>query len=322
MARALSILVAVIAVAAAGNVSRAQAGAGRDVPPPWRAPAGCPTAGEFLDYLGAAMGEPVGADQLVIEAVVERDGDRWRATIHDLDGGVRILRAPSCDELAHATALVMAMAHDADPVRTAPPVALPRVAAATPSRRAPAGDPEVTAEVDDASDAAAAPPPGRTLRLRATVDGDLGAFDGVAPGWGVAIELGHGHSATDVAVVETVVGDPATGGFSHAGYAVTGRRCRLGARGATRVGACAALEVESFDAWAFGAAPATGWALGSGFGVTGGVALAAGVELRADLSLIGRFVRPTFPSSAFDPSPVGPSPLSLRLGLAIQARLF
>lgn len=79
----------------------------------WTAPDTCPSRADVLEQLSKAV-DPKGKElpPLSAQAVVQQDGARWRLELTtELDGrkGVRQLESDSCDALARAASLVLAL---------------------------------------------------------------------------------------------------------------------------------------------------------------------------------------------------------------------
>jgi len=115
----------------------------------WSAPAECPSRAAVLGEVRAILeGGAASAHSVEAAATVERAGQRWRVALtirSDQGSGVRSLDADSCEALASAVALIVALA--VDPTRRAP-----ADAGAPPDAQAPA-----RASTD--ADAGAAPSP-------------------------------------------------------------------------------------------------------------------------------------------------------------------
>jgi hypothetical protein len=94
----------------------------------WQAPPGCSSRERVLEEVGRLTATPP-PEPLHARAVVTRGGNAYRVVI-ELDGaarGARALQAPSCDSVARATALIIALAIDpqAATVAVEPPVDAP-----------------------------------------------------------------------------------------------------------------------------------------------------------------------------------------------------
>ena len=107
----------------------------------WITPPGCSSRESVLQAVTRALGLRSNADVAAIRAraVVEARGPGWRVEL-STPGGERTLDADTCDQLADAVALILALA--SDPARAAaPPAAAPPAAAsvAPPGERGPPG---------------------------------------------------------------------------------------------------------------------------------------------------------------------------------------
>jgi hypothetical protein len=139
----------------------------------WTAPEGCPTADEFRARVAEDLGDAPAGDREV-RVDVERDGDVWRVRVTDGERA-RELAGASCDEVAEAGALVVAMLLREEP---APP---PRPRLARAVVRPP--PPRVVVQR-----------PPRTVSLRVTAAGaaDTGTLPAVAAGVRVGAAAGLG----------------------------------------------------------------------------------------------------------------------------------
>src|SRR4051794_18967271 len=103
--RAVALAVAVAAMFVAGRASA------EELRLSWRAPAGCPSAERVRDAALKNAGKD--AEPLDAEARVEH-GEQWRVTITTTRNGTpaaeRQLEAASCEALADATAVILAIA--------------------------------------------------------------------------------------------------------------------------------------------------------------------------------------------------------------------
>lgn len=114
-ARRLGLLGVGLAGSLAAQVARAETFV-------WNAPPGCPSHDEVERHLARiAQHGTSGAARIAVDV----EGPPWRATIRFVDGrerGTRRLEAATCEELAEAAALVMAVAIDRE---EAPPAPVP-----------------------------------------------------------------------------------------------------------------------------------------------------------------------------------------------------
>jgi hypothetical protein len=108
-------LAALVAGAALDVVVEARAGAAAPVDRTWSAPAGCPSGQDVRGEIDRLARMPPGrtAAPLSVDARVEPRGARWLLHLRTLREGLegeRELDADSCASLAHAAALVVALA--------------------------------------------------------------------------------------------------------------------------------------------------------------------------------------------------------------------
>ena len=123
----------------------------------WRAPAGCPSAAEVRAEIDQLLGEPIDESaraDLAVRAAVERR-EQWFVTLDTRSGGTdghRTLEAATCQGLASATALIVALMIDPDAVAAQaskakeaepapPPPPAPAAAPAVPAPGVPASPP-------------------------------------------------------------------------------------------------------------------------------------------------------------------------------------
>jgi len=110
----------------------------------WEAPATCPSASEVAERLAARVGDgPGDVDSTRGEALVAREGPRFVAMLvvtTDAGSTTRRLEADTCDTVADAAVLIVAMVHAE---RTAPTLPEPP-ANATPEPTAPTPPPATT----------------------------------------------------------------------------------------------------------------------------------------------------------------------------------
>ena len=144
-----------LALIASGPVPKARADDGSGFTFTWRAPEGCPAAsaveGEIDNLLGGRAVEHA-RDSLRVQATVEH-GAQWFVTLETESktaSGHRMIEAVTCQGLANATALIVALMIDPDavaarsgkaqaaeprPVPPAPPAPVPVPAAEAPAAR-------------------------------------------------------------------------------------------------------------------------------------------------------------------------------------------
>jgi hypothetical protein len=162
----------------------------------WKAPPGCPDRGEVEQRIVAILNRPVqvrDGEQLHVSAVVEEPQLRapWRVELV-IDNGRRranrSLRAASCDELANATALVVAIL--LEPSVEKPPAGN----AGAPTEAAPpTGTPSRAPEPTSAEPEGHSTPQqsgNRNAPVRVGVGTFVGAIDAMLPSWsgGVGVD--------------------------------------------------------------------------------------------------------------------------------------
>jgi hypothetical protein len=179
----------------------------------WDAPAGCPDRAYVERETDRLLGgRPRGGERrLEARAVALRLGpDRWRLRLRTESGGAvgrRVLDARTCQSLADAAALVIALGYDPDAVRAAAALTVPGGSGPEPTP-APASPPgsESPASLPTPSPSPAPspppPPPDRSPRPSPElVASPPAADDAPAPGWlvaaGAALDAG---ALPDVAV--------------------------------------------------------------------------------------------------------------------------
>lgn len=288
----------------------------------WTAPEGCPAGtrvvAEVDRLLGGAGARP--PKPLDVIATVTADASAGLNVHIETagEGGTRVreLHAASCDALADATALILALMIDPAAVTSAPP---PPAPPPPPPRPAPPAPP-------------APPPPSRhqpRFHVVAWVLADGGSLPGVsfAAEGGVAVSLGavrlEGGAAVFPVRAAVIPERPTTGGDISL---ITGSvgACYGVVRGAFEVGPCAAIELGRLHASGFGMTkPGEGNALWSA--ARPGVRLAwwpvarFGLALRADAAI--PFERPNFVLKNVGTVPVFRSgPAAGRLGVGAEVR--
>ena len=136
----------VLALATFGNARLVHADQAGTLTLSWQAPAGCPSrgqvSGEIARLLGGEIRVPQGGD-ITARAVVEH-GPTWSLAMDtELAGrpGRRSLEAASCQDLANAAALIVALMIDPDAVAAHATTPQPVAAPAPPAAEPPAMDP-------------------------------------------------------------------------------------------------------------------------------------------------------------------------------------
>lgn len=315
-------------------------------PADWRAPAECPDRAQVVEAVDRLLGRPVAPEDGVAlrGEVVAIDGGGFELTLGDASAP-RVLRADSCEVLAEAAALLVAMAIDPDAVAQAAPPE-PRPAAA-----------QAEAPVEDARPLAAAldvPRPGEpephrkaervladrtaegapssagALRIHAATG--VGMDAGTLPGVALALQLVAGLSIhrTRVELVGTYLPSRVARADNHATargavslLALGLRSCVAAVDGAVALGPCGGLEIGAMTAAGEGVstpgASTVPWASASaGAFVT--VPLAGWLALRADAAGVLAVTRPSFVIEGVDGTVHRPGAVAARLAVGAEAR--
>jgi hypothetical protein len=230
----------------------------------WSAPDACPTRADVIDriarLLGRAPDSPGGRAFSARADVTSPSPELFRVRVisHAADDveGERMLEASSCERIADATALVIALAIDPEAVASHSADAAPQP---TPPTRAPS-----LPQRPSPPPRAIAPAPSRTthgprLGVRASAALDIGALPAPSPGGAITIALILHRVRVELAgnawVTQRATGGPHSNSgadISLASGAVRG--CFAPLIGTFELAACVATHV--------------GWTWGTGFGVT------------------------------------------------------
>lgn len=302
----------------------------------WSAPAGCPSQARVIAevdrLLGASGARP--REPLQVTATVDEDPPgRFRVSLETAgEGGprVRVLHASSCQALADAAAVIIALAIDPAAVASAPEPPPPAAPPAPPPLPPP---PPPRPFVPPPRPRTAPPPPRDSVPLRfhvaAWVLGDIGSLPGVsfaaggALGLSIAswrIEAGAGAFPSRAAVIAN---RPTAGGDVSLILGSVGACRDILPKGRFEIAPCAGVELGRLHAAGFGISnPTSGDALWSAFKAGGLFAWAPmdrfALVLRLDV--VVPFARPSFVLDN-----VGPvfrsGPVAGRLGLGVEARL-
>jgi len=302
MIRTTTLLVAIAAVAA-----RSTSALGLELH--WEAPEGCPTAGEIEAEVSRIVGTSPGADRQVVVDVKVHGGRPWTVLLHTRSGGdegERMLEGASCQEVASAAVLVIALTIDPN-AAPAPP---PPTPAPPPAPQPPPIPP-----------APAARPVRVVLQTSAGVA--LETLPGIAPFVSVAAGVLVGRVAVYAGASfvpetsQTVAALPGAGGrFWLLGLDVIACAEPV-ASGRFELWGCAGIELQRMA--------------GSGFGVTDpknayevwaapridavpALAVAPRIRLLLPVGVSAPLERPTFALGGVGPV-FGPPPVGLRVGL-------
>ncbi len=160
----------------------------------WEAPAGCPDAETTAARIAARTGDRIGPDPVAIDARVVTAGSGYALTMTLARSGAaplhRAVASDRCDELADATAIIVAVALDpvflAEQARAT--IAPPSLPTADPPRAPPAQARPPTPTTAP-RDGAVAPPskPPFGVALRPSVGAWFGALPGIAAAIGIDV---------------------------------------------------------------------------------------------------------------------------------------
>jgi hypothetical protein len=253
----------------------------------WQAPAECPDEGHVRRAVEQLLGEgPPPPAHVSARAIVEHTASgHWNVrltTVRDGATGERVVESDSCQSLADATALIVALTIDPERVAArapgvssapaastvapaAPPAsaAAPAAASASPSVSAPTA-PTASPSAAPAREAPPTPPAAATgptlFALFAQVGGDVGTLPraAFAVSAGGALTLGafrvegYGTYLPPQATYPTAL--PSLGTNIHL-LAGGLRGCFLPLRGSVEAGGCAGLELGDLRGQGFGALP-------------------------------------------------------------------
>jgi hypothetical protein len=261
----------------------------------WRAPAECPSADRvrLAAVLDTTAARPTGV--LVAEAIVEPMGSpetrRWRVTLRTRRGAVvgeRTIEASTCDGIADATAIVLALAltsagaPEADAVGSTPSMPVEPLAPVAPVSAV--GAPSFGLGVSVAADASSLPLP--------TLGGSLT----------LAWTAGHARAELDVRrwAPQSRTLDPFSAGARFSMTSLGARGCWValgGAGAALDVSACTGADVHFVSAPAYGVDPSydasARWLAVAG-GALARFSVATWLKLRTRVEAYVPLSRPTF----------------------------
>ncbi|MBX3190028.1 MAG: hypothetical protein KF819_23585 [Labilithrix sp.] len=270
----------------------------------WDAPKECPSADDVrAAALKSAKGEAA-SETLEADARVER-GERWRVTLRTRRAGVasaeRQLEAASCEALAEATAVILALAlmpgAGVEEPATEPATTAARAAPAPAAVEAPARERAAEAPKDERPKG----PYDHALGLGASLATDGTTLPAVAAGGAAALAWTPGPARLEVSG-SYFVAQSETAGGSAAGAALTlvvlgARGCWALARGPVELSPCLGVDVHLVGARGFGAArnfdESARWAAGTG-GALLRVPVAPWLALRAQADAVVPLARPRF----------------------------
>jgi hypothetical protein len=279
----------------------------------WRAPAGCPSQAEVDGRVTAAAGGAELAPARV-EVVAQRTGRTWRVEVH-IGDEIRVLTGETCDEVASAAALVVALALRQDEVA-----------------------PSVEEPARDRADVVAAEAPSESVRVEgravhrgsplrmlafATAGGEVGLMPSAAVAVSAGAEIARRHLALRLAATYATAEVTGDADAMYASARVTrvgaaGRACAtvrpLSVCGGAEVGRMAATVVgpdDRDDGSGLWVAAAAGPGLGVRFGPS--------VELAVQTELVVPLVYPRFSVNGSD-GPPGPAVAGGRLAAALRVQ--
>jgi hypothetical protein len=306
----------VLAVTAVASVARAQPdGVPPDgVPIDWIAPAGCPARGAVVSEVEGLLGEVDWSAHAGLGARVEvtRRGGEWVVSVVTAEPeGTRRVVGATCEEVAAAAALIVAMA--IDPELGAGPEPEPD-RSAHPERSASPGDARSRREPEPEPEPVAVAAAAVSVPIEWSVGAgggvEVGALPGVGGGVGATVAVSRGRWRAEVggayyfARTESLADFPELQGELSLWYGVA-RVCRR----VVGFDACSGAELGQVRGQAMGftgaeadaelwLAPVVG--IGREVALGGGLALRAGAELAIPLSR---------PRSLIDPDGAGPLPV-------------
>jgi hypothetical protein len=285
---------AVLALATLGNARLVQADQAGTLTLSWQAPAGCPSrgqvSGEIARLLGGEIRVPKGGDIKAV-AVVAR-GQTWSLAIEtELAGrpGQRSIEAASCQDLADATALIIALM--IDPNAVAAHTTQPRPAPAPPLAQSDPA-PQKARRVSYLVGIHAAGSYG-TLP---SVDAGLGGGVGLAGRrWRVELRGTYGLRRDQRVTAPSPAPPDSYGRFNFAAAALAG--CLNLGRENLAVGPCADAELGMLSAKGFGVSegfPAQTLWLALGAGAYAAIPLGPHLSLPLHLDVVAPLLRPEF----------------------------
>lgn len=322
----------------------------------WHAPPGCPTERQVRDAALRTVPSEAPREHLDAEVEVER-GERWTVTIRTKRAGIaaaeRRLDATSCEALADATAVILALALVPSQPDESPPIGAPgsaqgpgevagppspstaAAAAADPGAAPVAASAPTPTPIAAAAPAGAAPDavdraaPSREPYAHALAAGASLATDGTTlpgPALGVRASVGWTPSRARLELAGAAYADQSkTTGISAAGATFTllvagARGCWAIVRDAVELSPCAGADVQIVKAHGYGAS-ANYDASAAWLSATGGalvrVPVTRWLALRGDVDAVVPLSRPTFVVEG-DGAVHRPKALGVRAGIGAE----
>ena len=284
----------------------------------WVAPAGCSSRESVLDAVTRALGPSSTADVGAIRAraVVESSGRGWRVQLSTANGE-RTLSADTCEQLAEAVALILALAIEPARARVTAP---PEERAASPAN--------ANANAKDAATPASTAAGASVLAIGAGELADLGTMPSAAVGAEIFAAIRVPPLRIEVAGSlwepqrQTVPGTSAGGDLTLIAGVAHG--CLLPVLDRFELGGCVGAGIDSMSASAFGPILASrgsgAWMVAAGE-ARAGFALLPWLAIHAGFGLHVPLTRPSFVIEG-----VGqvhrPAPVSGRQALTLEARFL
>lgn len=265
----------------------------------WRAPQGCPSEGNVREATlrTSGAGSEDRGDRIEAEITVDRLDDRWTATIHTKRAGVsaeeRKLEATSCQGLADATAVIVAM------TLVSPATFLSF--RANPARDTVSAEPASPVSTPVPSVTRSPAPSSRMAAAGVAIVGGVGALPSTAAGGRVHLGWTPGRGRIELAGTYFGAQSKTTGtsgaGASLGLMTVGARGCWAVARTAVEVSPCAGADLQIVRASGFGAETnydrGAAW-ITAGAGGLVRVPISPGFSLRADAEAAAPLSRPRF----------------------------
>ena len=235
----------------------------------WEAPAGCPQAGEVRASIRQLLGEESGRNantRMSVKARALQENGHWLGTLETQSGpnvGKRTLHAESCDSVAGATALIIALMIDPEAVAAHQAqqdgVALPSPSdSAAPTARAEVPKPKEREPTSKMARSFAAPEQSPlSLFVGPTLALDIGSLPSVTAGFGGHLGVSTRHLSIEAGLADWApsqagVAGTAAGGTFH--YVTAGlSACPYLGEARFRYGLCFDSEYDRMSASGYGA---------------------------------------------------------------------
>ncbi len=280
----------------------------------WNAPKECPTESYVRDAVSRTASPNASREAVDADVFVEH-GDRWSVTIRTKRAGVvaadRRLDATSCEALADATAVILAMA------------LVPADAAPSPAPLAPPPPAPVPARLPE-SPASSPDPRPRAMSVSASLVADTATLPSPALGGRAHLAWTPGRARLGVSGGYFAGQSKATGS-SAAGATLSlvtagARACWAVARTAVELAPCVGGDVQIMKASGYGAEAnfdASALWLAATAGALVRLPVTAGFAIRADIDAVVPLARPRFIVEG-DGAVHKPANLGLRAGIGAE----